>query len=372
MPKVYELLGYPANDHSPEVVASRKRAFCPFIGATCDGGGNRYMSGLQLADYPSLRRYFSELDATQVQSGICSIQLTEGASPWIICPRRMLYMGHHADPDILNGYTQQTLLEKCGFEKRTKIGVWAEAKIKYQDEDDETSDAAFDYTFDYVLMPINCVTKSQAMEDTGLDWVELKKTIEKAQLDVSSRNGVTYIHDFPVGNPAIVEVMTSSTSGGNKKKRSCIPQAFEDCVLGREHTAPGINYRQVWARMASQLIVKSQAAMAWNGKTIWVLQDLLSNYISTSTALNLYRFESMDTDEVNVLEFSYGDNYRNPPHGSTTELKNARLFSGPIKPSSQEDESSFQDIVLASVCPPRSVLVSALAKKKKSNILMYE
>ena len=371
MSQIYELLGYPINDHSPKVEASRKSAYCPFLGAVCDGGGNRYMSGLQLADHPELREYFSSLDGNQVQSGICSIQLTEGASPWIICPRRMLYMGHHANTEILNGYTQRTLLEKCGFEKGDRIGVWAEAKVKYQNEDDDTDDAAFDYTFDYVLMPIGRVSKEKAMNDTNMGWVELKKLIEKGGLPIIKENGKLYIDDFPIGNPAIVEVMTSSTSGGNKKKRSCIPQAFEDCVLGHDHTAPGINYRQVWARMASQLIVKSQAAMAWNGKTIWILQDLLSNYISKSTALNLYHFESENTSEVNILEFSYGDNYKHSNHGSVTNLTNARLFAGSIKPANQGNESSFEDIVLASVCPPKSVLVAALVKKKRSNELIY-
>ena len=82
--------------------------------------------------------------------------------------------------------------------------------------------------------------------------------------------------------------MTSNTSdGGNKTERSCIPQTFEDCMLGNKHKAPCINFRQVWARIASQLIVKSQAAIAWGRKTIWVLQDILANYISSSTALDL-------------------------------------------------------------------------------------
>lgn len=371
MSKIYELLGYPISDHSPATEESRKKAYCPFLGTVCDGGGNRYMSGLQLGDHLELREYFDALDANQVQSGICSIQLTEGASPWIICPRRMLYMGHHANEEIFEGYTQQTLLKKCGFNHGDRIGVWAEAKVKYQDEEDDTSDAAFDYTFDYVLMPIGRVSKSRAMQDTGLNWSDLKKLLDKSGTPIISDAGEIYVDDFPIGNPAIVEVMTSSTSGGNKKKRSCIPQAFEDCVLGHDHTAPGINYRQVWARMASQLIVKSQAAMAWNGKTIWVLQDLLSNYISTSTALNLHQFESEETSEVNVLEFSYGGNYRQYNIGHTTDLTNARLFAGPIKPANQGTDSSFQDIVLASICPPRSVLISALVKKKRSNNLLY-
>jgi len=44
--------------------------------------------------------------------------------------------------------------------------------------------------------------------------------------------------------------------------------AFEDAVLGKPHQGPGINYRQVWARMVSQLVVKSEVGLAWGGKTI--------------------------------------------------------------------------------------------------------
>lgn len=48
MPQIFELLGYPASDNSEKVVQSRKKAFCPFMNATCDGGGNRFMSELLL------------------------------------------------------------------------------------------------------------------------------------------------------------------------------------------------------------------------------------------------------------------------------------------------------------------------------------
>ncbi|MGI9057395.1 MAG: hypothetical protein ACR2H5_02350, partial [Ktedonobacteraceae bacterium] len=49
----------------------------------------------------------------------------------------------------------------------------------------------------------------------------------------------------------IIEIMTSSTSGGNKDKGTTISGAFQDAILGRSHRGPDINYRQVWARMVS-------------------------------------------------------------------------------------------------------------------------
>jgi hypothetical protein len=32
--------------------------------------------------------------------------------------------------------------------------------------------------------------------------------------------------------------------------------------------------------MVSQLVVKSEVALGWNGKAIWVVQDTLADYIS--------------------------------------------------------------------------------------------
>ena len=368
MPKIYEVLGYPIDDERDFVKESRKKIYCPFISDKCDGGGNRYMSDIDLKEHPELQKLFP--DFNRIPSGVCSIQLSDNTPPWIICPRRLLYMGRKAAKETLRGMAQTELFKYCGYEKGTEIGIWAEAKVKYLNSDAEDA-SAFDYTFDYVLMPIGRVSKTQAIKETGLSWNVLRDYLEASGHTFALRDGEFYIEDFPIGYPVIVEVMTSSTSGGNKKKRSCIPQAFEDCMLGKEHLAPGINYRQVWARMASQLIVKSQATIEWGGKTIWVLQDLLADYISSSTALDLKRFIAQHTDEVNILAFSYGNNYKKKSFEDSVPLDNAMLYAGPIRSEKNgEKNPCFQDIVLASVCPPRQVLLAALAKKEMSNRLI--
>lgn len=305
MPKIFELFGYPISDKNPKVCESRRRAFCPFMSETCDGGGNRFQAEINLSTHPELKKFFSGM--RKVQAGICSIQLHDNESPWIICPRRLFYPNQLAPSDV-----QKILFSKCNFPKGTILGVWSEVKIKYK----ANGRRNFDYTFDYIFMPL----------------VEYK----------------------PAGAPVIVEVMTSSTSGGNKKIRSTIPQAFEDCILEKNHTAPGINYRQVWARMVSQLLVKSQVAMAWGGKAIWIIQDLLADYISSTTALDLENFLSDTTDEVNILAFSHGDT-----------RKNFKLYSGTIRPATKIQRPCFQDIISASICPPRQVLISALIKKAR-------
>lgn len=67
----------------------------------------------------------------------------------------------------------------------------------------------------------------------------------------------------------VIEAMTCSTSGGNKEKGTDMQSAFRTATLAANGIldsgvveSPGVNLRQVWARMASQLIAKSEAAIA--------------------------------------------------------------------------------------------------------------
>ncbi len=159
--------------------------------------------------------------------------------------------------------------------------------------------------------------------------------------------------------------MTSSTSGGNKRKRTTIPMAFEDAMLGKMHAGPGINYRQVWARMVSQFIVKSEVGSAWGGKTFWVLQDNLANYITASTALDFRNFIATVASEVNVVSLSYGNQYNNT--SGILELKTGEFYAGPIASSGQSTQPSFQDMIRAPVCPPKELLLTLLSKKKHVN-----
>ena len=158
--------------------------------------------------------------------------------------------------------------------------------------------------------------------------------------------------------------MTSSTSGGNKAKRTQIAMACEDAMLhGMDHEGPGINYRQVWARMVSQLIVKSQVGEAWGGKTVWLVQDLLTEYISKTTALRLPDYASQKLDKVNILAFGYGDSIEKKETGIIM-LDKAELFSGPIqKQDSSEKSDGFVDIIKIGSPPPKEQLWASLLKK---------
>ena len=108
---------------------------------------------------------------------------------------------------------------------------------------------------------------------------------------------VNYRIDYVLRNrdrpPVIVEIMTASTSGGNKRKRtdmqsaSCDAVRYANGVLTERGLSQGVNARQVWARMASQLSVKSEIANQWGGCTIRVVQDTLLAYIGAQTGLHL-------------------------------------------------------------------------------------
>lgn len=48
MSKIFELYGYRLDSWNKEAADNRAKAWCPFMDAECDGGGNRYLSALDL------------------------------------------------------------------------------------------------------------------------------------------------------------------------------------------------------------------------------------------------------------------------------------------------------------------------------------
>lgn len=147
------------------------------------------------------------------------------------------------------------------------------------------------------------------------------------------------------GPPIVVEIMTASTSGGNRNKRTDIRNAFCDAVLfgvgniPEQRQSPGVNIRQVWARMASQLVVKSQIVNEWGGRTIWVVQDTLTEYMANNTGIRLDELQSDDWSlgEVNVLACSldHPDSltlYSGPVYASPSKACWAQLLDTPSLP----------------------------------------
>lgn len=397
MPKIFELFGYPLTDQSPEAQKARQSAHCPFMDQKCDGGGNRELSRLKLTHYPDLQAVLPLHSEPDVSAGICSIQVETGKDPWIVCPRRLLTLGRQpAGTRQYQAEAEKLTLKYLDYPSGTQLGVWPEVKLNVtkiirnlsghlQVEElpvdteltEETiaetlpTDAGIakkvNYTLDYVLVPLGRPTSTDILRlfAPKTSWKQATRTLTKSGYVV----GRDFVDAFPVGVPSVIEIMTSSTSGGNKKKRSTIPCAFEDAMLGREHQAPGINYRQVWARMISQLVVKSEFAIGWGGRTIWILQDKLLNYIGSTTALMLNQFVAEHPSEVNMLAFTYPDTYQSPQ--GVIDLTKAQLYAGPISHLSQDTsrEHTIQDIIRAPFIPTKEDLLKQLRNRAPINYI---
>jgi len=370
VPVIFELFGYPLSDQSLEAQQNRQRALCPFMGEECDGGGNRELSRVDLTRNSDLRTAFSQHPGNTVAAGVCSIQVVEGASPWIVCPRRLLSLGREsAGVRSYQGKTEAIVLNYLSYPPGTRLGVWPEVKIKSIATINGVQ-KLIDYTFDYIVMPVGSVLlDSVANLFPNITYRRLLASLNRAGYTLSQKGGIVYIEDFPMGIPSIVEIMTSSTSGGNKRTRTTISAAFEDAMLGVPHQAPGINYRQVWARMVSQLIVKSEFALGWGGKTLWIVQDKLLEYINSSTALTLKTFLSDNVSDVNMLSFSYSSMHQAPT--GVIDLADSQLYAGPISSVPPELAAtlppSIQDITRAPFLPPLETLIALLAARAPVN-----
>ncbi|MCL1889089.1 MAG: hypothetical protein FWF99_01100 [Desulfovibrionaceae bacterium] len=360
MSKIFELYGHRMNNWDKKAAANCSLAWCPFMDAECDGGGNRYSSALDLRSLPALAQKFPGKDV--IQSGVCSLLIREGEQPWIVCPRRLLFLkntGHQG-----NDYQRKVKEDILKFwnPKTDNLRVWSEVKMKIGAISDDSQEKFFDYTFDYIISGSKRTPVKQVAALIGKSERTTQTLAEKNGYTLAKRGMDFWIDDFPGDPILILEIMTSSTSGGDKKKRTQISMACEDAILHPEkHNGPGINYRQVWARMVSQLIVKSQVGIAWEGMTLWLIQDVLADYISNSTALNLQSFLSEVANEVNILAFGYGK--IDGLYSNIIELKESKFYSGPIDSTNNGHESGFVDIIKIGAPPPKEMLWRSLFLK---------
>ena len=362
-PQIFELFGYPVDSWSSEAMLNMRRCHCPFMDAECDGGGNRFSSGITLRPRHPLSRYFP--GKRMVQAGVCSLQLHKGEQPWIVCPRRLLNY-RNGDERSYQGDVKTMLYEKSGLVKGGRYLAWSEVKMKCGGSSEE--EGLFDYTFDYIITGKGRKPVDEICDMLGMSERKALHTLAKSGFTTCRKSGKTFCDDFPMMPLVIVEVMTSSTCGGNKTKRTQISQLFEDTVLmlnGVETTpgGPSINYRQVWARMVSQLLVKSQIGNAWGGVTFWVLQDLLAEYISKTTALNFSDFLGKHRGEVNVIAGGYGDELMpSNRRGDLIGLRDVKFYSGKVAAAST-GEKAFSDIIKLKCVPDRKELLKRLVQK---------
>ncbi len=368
MSKVFEVFGYPLNSTHPKAKKCRTTAWCPFMGNECDGGGNRYLAALNLSKHPALAEKF--IKSGSIHAGVCSLSIRE--KPWIVCPRRLLTLGG-ANLSELQSKVRDALVRYGGLSPANEYRIWSEVRMRGSIQTKNSAQRFFDYTFDYILAGKCHKPLSEISLITGKSERICERIAVENHFTLARRSGKLWVDDFPADPIVIVEIMTSSTSGGNKAKRTRIGMAFEDAILkGDDHKAPGINYRQVWARMVSQLLAKSQVGLAWDGKTIWILQDVLADYISSSTGLNLRHFISEAADEVNLLSFGYGDSPKPNSISGVIQLKDPCFYSGPIETTTEDHGgkgSGFVDIVKAGTMPPKEQLWRSLFLKSSCGVI---
>jgi hypothetical protein len=289
------------------------------------------------------------------------LQIHDNEQPWIVCPRRLFSL-KNGNFSKYQAIIREKLSGYSGLVKGNIYKAWSEVKIKTEVSTEEDEMKTFDYTFDYIITGTSRKKISEISSLLSISEDTIKKVAEKNGYTVAYRDLEYWIDDFPVDPLVIIEVMTSSTSGGDKKKRTQIAMACEDAIInGMKHNAPGINYRQVWARMVSQLIVKSQVALSWNSHTIWLVQDVLADYISKSTALVLPEYLSEKLNEVNILSVGYGDSI-DKKNENIIELKEINLFSGPIS-KDKNNSKGFIDIVKIGAPPPKKQIWKSLLYK---------
>ena len=369
MSKIFELYGYRLDCWNNEATKNREKAWCPFMDAECDGGGNRYLSALDLSKKSELKKYFPGKDI--VQSGVCSLRLRDAEQPWIVCPRRLLSLrGRKSNHQ---SHVRKQLVKCAELDHGLSYRVWSEVKMKVETTNDDDETKSFDYTFDYIIAGSGRKKLSDVAELIGKGIRATQKIAEDNGYTLASRDGDFWIDDFPADPIVIVEIMTSSTSGGNKKNRTQIAMACEDAIIDPvNHNGPGINYRQVWARMVSQLIVKSQVGIAWNVKTFWLLQDVLAKYISSTTALDLSRYISQHPDEVNILSFGYGEIDNVKPE-AIAKLNNSTFYAGPITENTKDTNAKgFVEIVKIGAPPEKEYLWRSLFKKQTCGHLSWK
>ena len=308
MPVVHELFGEILTESGAHR-GNFRHARCPHMaGRQCDGGGNRGMARWPTSER-TLASFFDQSVGSQdgyIPCGICSIAVNRN---WAVCPRRLLTFDARS-PSPQQRPLRDRVLQLAGFQSGDLVKVWSEITVSFGDNASYPK-----YRLDYVL-------KSEGRP------------------------------------PAIVEVMTSSTSGGDKRAETDIKSAFRDALLYAEgnhsdrRRSPSVNRRQVWARMASQMIVKSQVANRWGGCAIWVVQDAMMDYIRENTGIRLDDLSSTDwrVGEVNVVSASIDD------------PNDIKLYTGPV--TSDNGEACWAEILNTPTYPGVEILDAKLAVKE--------
>jgi hypothetical protein len=332
MAKIAELFGWRVDQLAhDEPHMNWLNCHCPFTGKTCDVSANRGDRAYFDPNGPAItdedREIYNRLySSARTPLGICTVSTKRRyeaeAKPWIICPKRMMEL--HTTPPIILPEVKALIPIRQGADVR----CWWEFKFASSDdsEDNEVAGRFFEFTFDYILMEV-----------------------EKTQGE----------HPRLIGPPYILEIMTSSTRGGGLTEHMADVLALREqrSLRGVVKSPYTPNYRQVFGRMASQLFAKSEAAASWGGKTIWILQDVLLEYIQQTTAFKPEPFVGREEGNVNMVVYRMDTNATTEHFELTydkTLVGNSRV-DDPIEPD-------FTSMLGIGHIPPLDLLKSTLER----------
>jgi hypothetical protein len=318
---IAELFGVRVVEDQDEIPEYWTTQYCPFTQRTCDVSGNRSDRAFFDMNHASVtdddRRAIEAAYGTNaIPLGICSLNTKRHnetvSKPWIVCPKRLMDL-RDARPNI-----PAEVRRLVDIEPGTLVRCWWEVKFRSREPDAANF---FEFTFDYLLIPL-----SEAKEI--------------------------------VGPPYIFEVMTSSTRGGG------LAEHMTDALLGRKQRSLGggvvdspytPNYRQVSERMLGQLFAKSEVAEAWGGRAIWLVQDVLLDYIQQTTD---FRADEFPPDgEGNVFMEVFGLD----PQEHSFDLRHVRSLRGFSRPRVRV-EPDFTGMLGLGYEPPVELLYATLRK----------
>lgn len=365
MPKFFEVFGIRASALHDTDLLALKTAICPYTEAQCDGGGNRHQTKITMRPDHELRAVFDTAIGSVIPA-VCSIDY--GTEQWVVCPRRL--MGFRNDrPAVppknlaLQPHEREALLS-AGLAPGIEYGVWSEVYFNYVIDDTE-----IDYHFDFIIAPVlkNIPAGALAQAYGIPDARGISALIRCAR----TGKNIETLPDGPViktapclASPLIIEVMTASTSGSKTSKGTNIAAAFRDLMLGRPYQGPGINKRQVWGRMATQLFAKSALAEAWGGKTYWLVQDQLLRNIALTTRLTVTDDAAARNGTINfiAMKYAHGTNHNRPQMllDGVARMDAGIPFAG---------SGACSDILLPKILPPKLHLLKAMLRRNLAAVI---